>query len=176
MPQGHKIDAILTCHPFTDHCHETTLRTGSPSTPIFVHHAFVDRVKGWKFFDDIRSVPVHSSKRNSSQCAPICLCTSQISTSSPKVTVAALYFQPDRLEMTGDKLHGCTLITITVSAPETSSSDLYYILYAPHGTYASVIESWIDANPRARCLALIHGFDEVDNPWYLGAQPLHTSR
>jgi hypothetical protein len=166
MPQGHKIDAILVCHPFTDHCDEATLRTGSPNTPIFVHHAIVDRVKGLKFFNHISAISVHSSKSY-----PTRLCSSQSSETSPAVAISALYFPPDRFEMAGDKLHGCTLITVTVSLPNTTSlnaGQLFYVLYAPHGTYVSVLRGWLDEHPHAQCLALIHGFDEIDNPWYLG--------
>jgi hypothetical protein len=173
LPEHQTVNAILVCHPFTDHCSKETLRTASPKTRVIAHHAIVNKLLKWLIFDSIHSMPIQGKGKPFGRVEPILVCSMKEEDGYPHVAISALYVPSDRFEVVGDQLHGGTLITISVTPPSSSedatSKQLYYILYTPHGTYASSLQGWIDAHPDAQCLALIHGFDEIDNPWYLGA-------
>jgi hypothetical protein len=167
LPDDQQLDAILVCHPFTDHCNEATLRTARPETRIVVHHAIMEKLITWRIFSAVLAVPVQGKGQKADDVDAIVLCHTAQTDGLPQVSVSALYVPSDRFEIVGDQLHGGTLIVIS-STSTGGDSQSYYILYAPHGTYPSSLQSWINKNPDAKCLALIHGFDEIDNPWYLG--------
>lgn len=96
------------------------------------------------------------------------------SQSSLPDNINVVYVPTDkRFDMSGTSLHGATIITFTLpSLSSAVSSDAantrYAVVYVPHGTTASSLQPWLAAHPDTQCLALIHGLDEVDNPWYLG--------
>ncbi len=48
------IDAILISHPFTDHCHEATLKQFSADTPIFASPMAFKIIQKWRYFTHLQ--------------------------------------------------------------------------------------------------------------------------
>jgi len=173
------ISCILLTHEFTDHTHRETLSTTpSRAIPVLGHPNAVSRVKKWKIFDGpIVPFRIFSHKSGASALpdplAGLAAGTGaiqQVSADSSKskhpglpMSVAVLYIPTDDwLDPAGNKLHGLTVLTFTAK-----DHTVYSILYSPHGLPTSALEPTIQALQNLtnhKCLALVHGFDDVRIP------------
>lgn len=148
------MDAILVCHDFTDHCNEATLRGANKGIPVWAGRYATSKIRGWDHFQEAREISVYGSKTESEK---------EMENGLPE-GIDVIYVPTDKFNMAGIRLHGATIISFSLP----SQDKRYSVVYSPHGTTASSLKSWISANPGVECLALLHGFDEIDNPWYLG--------
>jgi hypothetical protein len=137
------LTAIAISHPFTDHCHEATLRRLPASTPIMAAPAALGKVEALQHFTWPAAIQngFNSSKH-----------------------VAVLPFEvshwpaPKKLDLT----HTALLIKI-LAAPDDAPG----ILYAPHGLWPEQAKA-IRARMRAAPLALLTTFTQYKLPFYLG--------
>ncbi|KII95705.1 hypothetical protein PLICRDRAFT_693861 [Plicaturopsis crispa FD-325 SS-3] len=176
-----KIDAILVCHDFTDHCNEATLRLANSHIPVFASPSAARKIARWNIFDAVHEIPVVRTEKAAGTNTLVSrngktLRDMHINTTDPSScpeNISIIYIPTDRWDMAGIRLHAATVITVSVpsGSPHEQGSS-YCIVYAPHGTSPSSLQPWVDAHPSVTCLALIHGLDEIDNPWYL-AGPLN---
>ncbi|KAL7006207.1 hypothetical protein EMMF5_004328 [Cystobasidiomycetes sp. EMM_F5] len=164
-----KISSILLSHEFTDHCHEATLKTATPSTPVFGQHHAKNRVDGFKIFDrPLAETRTYSSSAKDSHPLPNPL--SQLaneagwSDHSLPDDIAILYIPTDSwVDIAGAKLHGTTCITFTDASTDTT----YSIFYSPHGVPASAIapvNEALNTTPNHECIAVIQSWDAIVLP------------
>jgi hypothetical protein len=167
LPKGQSVDAIVINHDFHDHCHRETLLTARKDTPVFAHPAALSKLRGWSIFDSVQPLPIF--KDNETEKAnQVVLYPANTNAGKDEgdglLRIAATYLPPKGYEPLGIRLHGALILTID----STYTQNPYYIIYSPHGISPSSLNSWTHVHQNAECLALLHGFDEVDNPWYLG--------
>ncbi|KZP25941.1 hypothetical protein FIBSPDRAFT_361969 [Athelia psychrophila] len=160
-----KVDAILVCHDFTDHCHEETLRTAEKCTPVFAQGKAAGRVRGWRSFDCVIEVP-HTQDISLRELA-VDAGMKNANTMPEDICIAYLPTN-NRWDMAGTRLHGATVITFgQPSDLHESCKPHYAVIYTPHGIPASSLSPWRAVHPDVDVLALIHGLDEIDMPWWL---------
>jgi len=55
------VQAIVISHPFTDHCHEATLKKFPKQIPIFASKAAFQKIKKWDYFQDLHLLEPHKA-------------------------------------------------------------------------------------------------------------------
>lgn len=144
-----KIDAILISHEFTDHCHEATLKSLSRQTPIFATKNALNKIRQWNFFEKTGEI------RNLTE--PI---ENFCFDSDRSISVGYL---PEKGFLGLPSLHGALCIAFRVDENFWNC-----LLYVAHGCRLESIELWFRSNPNVRCVALLHGFEKISNPFWLG--------
>jgi hypothetical protein len=180
----------------TDHCHEATLKqlpSNSGKTLILAEPGAAKTIKRWKYFDTSKVIPLKRwedprlRQKETVQRIPVPATTPN---GSPgEVTVA---FLPQKNDLTG--LHNA--IGITYRPPSTShqyqnsqltppssphsfqstfsniSDRALSVIFSPHGctyrTIAPYATSHLISEAALPLTSLLHAFDRISNPWYLG--------
>ncbi|KAF7982636.1 hypothetical protein HWV62_27067 [Athelia sp. TMB] len=179
LPPGEKVDAILVCHDFSDHCHEATLRGAKNQATIFAQGKARKNIRGWGWFDCVGEIPITRNGVGKSLRELAVNAGMKDPEEMPENISVAYVPTNNQWDMAGTRLHGATIISFSLSFCSSDSqsfgvafeyeleSHSYAIVYAPHGIPASSLAPWRTAHPDVQVLALIHGFDEIDNPWWL---------
>ena len=191
-------DLIIVSQDKADHCHEQTLRQLHPDrikTTFLAAPAAAKLMKSWKYFrpDQIQALERWDPKSPGAvRRFPIPAFSPN---GSPgEVTVS---FLADAMDLTGMHnavaitYRAPRVPTMNFSYPRpmkhqsrsskssTSSSSTLgphdraiSVIYSPHGVDYSVIKpfaaSHLVAESALPLTAFLHGFDRIDNPWYLG--------
>jgi hypothetical protein len=188
-------DLVIISQNKTDHCHEATLKqlpACGTKTVILAEAAAAKTIRGWKHFDPSRVVTLPNwedpRKVTKDTIHRITLPPLTPTGVPGEVTVAYI---PQKYDLTG--LHSAIGITYR---PPTSSSFLHNeltppaspksfqstfsspsdralsVIYSPHGcNYASLYPyttSHLVSEAALPLTALLHCFDKVQNPWWLG--------
>jgi L-ascorbate metabolism protein UlaG (beta-lactamase superfamily) len=137
LPQ---VDAILISHPFTDHCHEATLKQFSAETPIFASPRAFKIIQKWHYFE-------HLHVLNSSAKTPKPLIIKDIE----------VYF------LAANHLLDLTHQALFLRAKTSQKT----VFYAPHGYWANDLKKTQLLDNQAIDLVLCT-FSLYKLPWYLG--------
>ncbi|TVY38094.1 hypothetical protein LSUB1_G003821 [Lachnellula subtilissima] len=187
-------DVVVISQNKTDHCHQETLtqlpRHGG-KTIILAEPAAAKMIRGWKYFDEEKVVTLPKWDHTRPH-KPLTVHRIPIQPLDPggtmgEVTIAYL---PQKADITG--LHSA--IGITYRAPTSSFDSLLpptppasptpstlstpacdralSVIFSPHGcsykTLSPYIASHLISEVALPLTALLHCFDRIDNPWYLG--------
>lgn len=186
-------DLVIISQDKTDHCHEATLKTLPPSsdkTFILAEPASAKVIKSWKYFkpESVITLPKWDEAHRSTAVRRISIPPIDPSGNPGEVTVA--YIQ-QKLDITG--LHSAIGITyraptssfpshsswpltppaspITAFTPQSKTGALS-VIYSPHGcaykTLAPYVSSHLVTEAALPLTALLHCFDRISNPWWLG--------
>ena len=153
------IDAIVISHEFTDHCHEQTLRSLSPTIPIFATTNAAKRIRRWSHFEHVYTIPILDSQPEDFTLHSL---TNQQTQSNMPKTISVGYI-PERKLFSLPSLHGATCMSFLVNRQQWHS-----VLYIPHGCEQSSIREWLTQQSNVKICVLLQGFDRVFNPIWLG--------
>lgn len=188
IPGG--VDIVVISQAMPDHCHRETLRAldSRGPTTILAEAGAAKKIKGWKHFDDEKVIrlPVFNNKTDS-LLVPVYRSDSDI-------VLATLIFtlmQPSLGDLAGvSKAVGITFTPQPPASSPTNARDVagastiasekssldrpLSIIHCPHGIKPGVMDPYIKdfLLPRGGIplTALLHPFDQVRNPWYLGGE------
>ncbi|KAG4028480.1 hypothetical protein MFRU_021g00700 [Monilinia fructicola] len=190
-------DLVVISQDKTDHCHEATLKQLSPSgrkTLILAEPGAARTIRKWKYFDASKVIPFkrwenpHLRPTDNLLRIPVPPVTEN---GTPgEVTIA---FLPQKNDLTG--LHNAIGITYRPPTLSTSLFDPPYatppcsprsctstfssqtdralsVIFSPHGctyqTIAPYATSHLVSQAALPLTTLLHPFDRISNPWYLG--------
>ncbi|TAQ90489.1 hypothetical protein B7494_g1151 [Chlorociboria aeruginascens] len=191
-------DLVIISQEKSDHCHEATLKqlpSHGGKTVILAEPAAAKTIRGWKYFDPSKVVTLpkwedprlRRSKTTHRIAVPALSPNGQLG----EVTIA---FLAQKLDLTG--LHSAVGITyrppstteekfsaLPMTPPDSprscqstfsaSVSDrALSVIYSPHGcnykTLSPYVTSHLIAEAALPLTVLLHCFDRISNPWYLG--------
>ncbi|KZF24408.1 hypothetical protein L228DRAFT_266751 [Xylona heveae TC161] len=171
-------DVVLISQAKSDHCHEETLvqlpTTGKKTTYILAEPAAAKKIKGWKHFlpSLVHPLEAFDEKKKDKSLHRFTLPALHQERGTPGEV--AIAFIPDKWDMTG--LHNA--VGITYRAPTATGrkdgkpGPCLSIIYTPHGIPYPLLERYVSshlAKEGALPLSLLlHSFDRVENPWWLG--------
>lgn len=187
-------DLVVISQHKTDHCHQQTLTQLPPccgKTRILAEPGAAKVINSWKYFDESKLAALpkweHSKIRPNPTVYRISVPALTPNGSPGEVTVA---FVPQKFDITG--LHNAIGITYRPPSawcpfetlPETPPGSLHSslsrtvanravsVIFSPHGcsykTLAPYITSHLIPEGALPLTALLHCFDRVQNPWYMG--------
>ncbi|KAI9745323.1 MAG: hypothetical protein M1818_001603 [Claussenomyces sp. TS43310] len=186
-------DLVIISQDKDDHCHAPTLKTlpgSGGKTTVLAQPAAAKTIRSWKHFDAEKIVILRKWDESKAKTVHrIVLPALHSKGSSGEITVA---FLSQKHDITG--LHGAIGITYrpptaslepNVSHPLTppaspslnssrwhASPNTLSVIFSPHGIPYSCIAPYASSHlVRTAALpltALLHCFDRVTNPWYLG--------
>lgn len=187
-----EVDLIVISQAKSDHCHRETLtqlpRSGG-KTLILAEPAAAKVIRGWKHFapEKVVTLPKFAAPRRGKPSAPhrIPIPSTSPGGSPGEVTIT---FLAQKADLT--RLHSAVGITyrpptdqrvleMTPPATPDSSNDTSIfedralsLIHAPHGISYKALQPYAMAHliPQAAfpLTALLHCFNRVQNPWYLG--------
>ncbi|RDW64159.1 hypothetical protein BP5796_10661 [Coleophoma crateriformis] len=190
-------DLVIISQDKTDHCHAPTLKqlpASGGKTIILAEPGAAKTIRGWKYFDSSKVVTLPrwektKSKRNSA-IYRIPVPSPTLNGTPGEVTVTWL---TQKLDVTG--LHSAVGITyrppaatnafaqmpLTPPASPQSYQSTFSpsvadralsVIFSPHGCAYNILkpyaESHLVSEAALPLTALLHCFDRVTNPWYLG--------
>lgn len=188
-------DLVVISQDKDDHCHAPTLQTlprSQGKTTILAQPAAANTIRSWKYFDASKVVTLRKwDEKRESTVHRIALPALDSTGIAGEITIA--YLEQKR-DITG--LHSAVAITyraptsgqnantyypLTPPASPTSqppsprsqpSSKTLSVIFSPHGLPYSCVAPYASEHlVRAAALpltALLHCFDRITNPWYLG--------
>ncbi|KAF2400014.1 hypothetical protein EJ06DRAFT_557089, partial [Trichodelitschia bisporula] len=149
-----------------DHCHEPTLRTLSPSTPLALcAPAAAAALKSWSILPGrVEALQQYDPATPSSlRRIPV----PALGCAHGEITVALMLPPWGSLDVNG--LHTALGITYTSPTAPGIQPEHISILYSPHGLPAASIEPWAKHVLRGeRVTVLFHSLSVVDTPWWMG--------
>lgn len=159
---GVSIDAVIISHEFTDHCHEQTLLSLSPATPVFATTNAAKLIRRWNHFDHVFDIPILDGRPD--QFTLRALTNGRTPSSMPE-TISVGYI-PEKKFLALPSLHGATCISLLAD----TLSHWHSLLYIPHGCEPTSIRQWLTKQSNVTICALMQGFDRVANPIWLGGE------
>ncbi|TVY13616.1 hypothetical protein LARI1_G007194 [Lachnellula arida] len=184
-------DVVIISQNKTDHCHHETLtqlpRHGG-KTIILAEPAAAKMIRGWKYFDAEKVVTLPKWD-DSRPRKPPTLHRIPIPPLSPGGTAGevTITYLPQKADITG--LHSAIGITYRAPTPSIDPSlpptppasptpsahacdRALSVIFSPHGcsykTLSPYIASHLISEAALPLTALLHCFDRIHNPWYLG--------
>ncbi|PVI07036.1 hypothetical protein DM02DRAFT_513377 [Periconia macrospinosa] len=190
----HEPDVILISQDKPDHCHEQTLRQLSPgcASKILAIPSAARKIRSWKHFrsDMVQSLPRYAEGQSESvhrivvpPTSPVGTCGEVTLTWMPaKRDVSALHhaigitYRPPGNESFLSPPNSPMSFKTASCSPGTSFSNnresTLSVIYSPHGVSYGIIRPYaathLVTEAALPLTALIHSFDCVENPWYLG--------
>jgi hypothetical protein len=191
-------DVIIISQDKADHCHEQTLCELQPDqikTIFLAAPAAAKRMKSWKYFDPdqvqaferwdpknpraVRRFPIPAFSPNGSLGeVTISFLADALDLMGMHNGVAITYRAPQTPAMNFSHprpsihQHPSSRSSNSSSSTTGSRGKAMSIIFSPHGVDYPVIKpfaaSHLVAESALPLTALLHGFDRVDNPWYLG--------
>lgn len=188
-------DFVIISQDKTDHCHAQTLKTLPKSggkTIVLAEPASAKTIRGWKHFDTnkVQTLPRWEEDK-SEAIRRIYLPPLEDGGMAGEVTIS--YIAP-RVDLTG--LHSAVCITykpptyasevrsgLPLTPPASPHSNeiprtsqivqrTLSVLFSPHGLPYSALRPFVTSHlvssSALPLTALLHSFDRVSNPWYLG--------
>lgn len=190
-------DVVIVSQDKPDHCHELTLRQLQPdrmSTIILAEPLAAKRIRSWKYFSPEQVQPFEKWDERNGKCVR----RFRIPPFGPtgvagEVTIS---FIPAKRDLTG--LHSAVGITYrppratpqfmsqyglrrpqSAASSKASTSSIssrmdrsISVIYSPHGVSYPHIKSYASSHLVSEAAlplnVLLHPFDRVENPWYLG--------
>ncbi|KAM3089174.1 hypothetical protein ACMFMG_000785 [Clarireedia jacksonii] len=191
-------DLVVISQDKTDHCHEATLKqlpSNGGKTLILAEPGAAKTIKRWKYFDTSKVISLKRwedprlRQKETIQRIPVPASTPNGSPGEVTIT-----FLPQKNDLTG--LHNA--IGITYRPPITNhhyhhqnsqltppssphsfqstfssiSDRALSVIFSPHGctyrTIAPYATSHLIAEAALPLTTLLHAFDRISNPWYLG--------
>ncbi|KAL3417875.1 hypothetical protein PVAG01_10886 [Phlyctema vagabunda] len=194
-------DLVIISQDKTDHCHEPTLKQlprSSGKTIILAEPASAKMIRSWKHFDahKVVTLPRWEASRSKRNAAVHRIPVPALSpTGSPgEVTITFLAQQRDitglhsaigityRPPSTNQFLPGLPLTppasprSFQSTFSSTVADRALSVLYSPHGCSYKTIQPYATSHLIAEAAlpltALLHCFDRISNPWYLGGNIL----
>ncbi|KAI9823612.1 MAG: hypothetical protein M1832_002393 [Thelocarpon impressellum] len=188
-------DLVVVSQNKPDHCHEGTLRQlpgAGTKTLVLAHPRAAKNIRSWRHFEPgkVQALKRYDRRRQTVRRFPV---PPPAASGHPgEVTVAYL---PARRDLTG--LHMAIGITYrpptsspalpdtvptsppfsplsfqTSSSASTLSDRTISVIYAPHGAAYPMVRDYASSHLVAEAAlpltALLHSFDRVQNPWWLG--------
>lgn len=185
---------VIISQDKTDHCHEATLKTlprSSDKTVILAEPASAKAIKSWKYFDpeNVITLQKWDAAHSSSVVHRISLPPLDANGNYGEVTIT--YIQ-QKHDITG--LHSAVGITYRPPTSSTKLKDANFpltppaspilnsipkpragalsVIYSPHGcsykALAPYCSSHLVTEAALPLTALLHCFDRITNPWWLG--------
>jgi len=186
---------VIISQDKSDHCHEATLKTlpRETSTSILAESASAKIIKSWKYFDPTKIATLQKWEESHQSIHRISLPALDLKGLSGEVTVAyiqqkhditglhsaiGLTYRPptsskalvleDQLPLTPPVSPSLTHGTMPNGAATRGIS----VIYSPHGCNYKSISPYASAHLVTQAAlpltALLHCFDRIQNPWYLG--------
>jgi hypothetical protein len=132
-------------HEFTDHMHQPTLLTLSPSTPIFATSKAFSAISSWKHFRTVRQIGRFSGDWKDG------------GTGEGRLPE---WMGVHRVAYAGNDLlyyHSAILISFSRDGKDGAEG----VLYTPHGISPSDLQPLTTAKPGVEILALLHGLQDI---------------
>lgn len=182
-------DLVIVSQDKTDHCHAPTLRTlhSDSKTVILADPGSTKVIRGWKHFDNTRVVAMKRWDEKSNAIWRREIPPLEVGGLEGQITVA--YIAP-AINLTG--LHSAIGITYRpptyrtnlLPSPElpltpppspgrASLPRTLSVIFSPHGVPYTALHLYAQSHllqetASLPLTALIHSFDRISNPWYLG--------
>ncbi len=110
-----QIDAIIVSHEFTDHCHEQTLRSLSPTIPVFATMNASKRIRRWRYFEHVYNIPLLDNRPD---YFTLDILTKQL-VMAKQISIGYI---PEKGFLALPSLHGATCISFLINASPLGTS------------------------------------------------------
>jgi hypothetical protein len=189
---SHEPDLVIISQDKSDHCHEETLKSLSPSsskTTILAEPSSAKMIRGWKYFAPEKVVTIHKWDETQRSSAIHRISIPPLDPEGTPGEVTVTYIQ-QKYDISG--LHSAVGLTyrppttsfretgLPLTPPASPTSNLrpnpktraISVIYSPHGCNYKFLQPYASAHLVSEAAlpltALLHCFDRITNPWWLG--------